>query len=181
MSTIPLIKWDCYLIDCSSIMAFSGADYANPNRFITYRQQIWAHLEQMILLDRLRTVAQVLPELEYNDPESCRRLYPLRGRFVLPTDKQADISVLNLVSKYPGIIDKGQTYTREPADPYLIVYAKKLNIPIINEEKRLAERTGARKNKRLMIPDVCEREGMIGQSICLEEFLRNEGIIPKLP
>jgi hypothetical protein len=178
MSITSLIEWDCYLIDCSSIMAFSGADYANPDRFKAYRQQIWNHLEQMILSDRLRTVTQVFPELEYNDPQSYNRLLPLRDRFVLPIDKQTDISVLNLISKYPGIIDSGQTYTREPADPFLIVYAKKLNIPIINEEKSLAERTGDRKHKRLMIPDVCQREGMTNQSIHLEELLRKEGVIP---
>ena len=159
-------------------MTFSGADYANPYHFITYREQIWVHLENMISADRLKTVAQVLPELEFNDPESYKRLYPLRDKFVVPTDDQTDFRVLNLISKYPRIIDKGQTYTREPADPYLIVYAQKLGIPIINDEKSLAQRTGARKNRRLMIPDVCEREGMKGQSICLEKFLKDNGVIP---
>lgn len=178
MATPPLIKLDLYLIDCSSIMAFSGADYANPNRFLEIREQIWAHFQGMVLSDRLKTVAQVLPELEYNDPDSYKRLYPFRDRFVVPPDNQTEFGVFNLISKYPKLIDKGQTYTREPADPYLIVYAQKLGVPIITEELPLAERKGIRKNKRRMIPDVCDLEGIEDQCICLEEFLQNEGIIP---
>ena len=178
MTTLPLIKLDCYLIDCSSIMTFSGVDFANPDRFKAYREQIWVYLENMISEDRLKTVPQVMPELEFNDTESYKRLYRLRGKFILSPDEQTDFRVLNLISKYPKLIDKNQPYTREPADPYLIVYAQKLGIPIINDEKPLAQRIGARKHKRLMIPDVCELEGMKDQSICLEKFLKDNGVIP---
>lgn len=174
----PLIKFDCYLIDCSSIMTFSGADYANPNRFANYREAIWLHLENMISSDKLKTVPQVWLELEFNDPASYQRLQPFQDKFVLPTDNEADSNVLKLIFKYPSLINyRHGSYTRQPANPYLIFYAQKLGMPIITDEKPLTQRTGTRRSRWLKIPDVCEAEGIKDQCICLEEFLKAEGVI----
>ena len=174
---LPLIPLNCHLIDCSSIMAFSGADYANPTRFIRYREQIWTFLENKIDADGLKTVPQVWGELEFNDPDSCERLRRRRGQFFLPPEHDTDLRIINIISKYPNLVDKNQHYTREPADPYLIAYAQKWNVPIICDEKPLEERIGARKNRHLKIPDVCKLEkNMI--CINLENYLKIECVIP---
>lgn len=178
MVQTPLIKFDYYLIDCSAIMDFSGADYANPDRYIEYREKIWVHLENMISSDKLKTVPQVWLELEYNDPASCQRLIPFRDKFVLPSDPEADTNVLHLIFKYPSLVNyRRGSYTRQPADPYLIYYAQKLGVPIITDERPLAKRTGDRKKRWLKIPDICDAEGMKDQCICLEKFLKTEGLI----
>lgn len=177
MVSAPLIQLDFFLIDCSSIMAFSGADYANPHRFETFREQIWVHLENMIDTDKLKTVRQVWIELEYNDPSSFARLQRRNDRFTLPTEDETDFRVLNLISKYPKIIDHRQYFSREPADPYLIVYAQKWNVPIICDELPLAQRTGRRKGRQLKIPDVCDKENI--ECINLEKYLKNQGVIPQ--
>lgn len=113
MVTLPLIAPDCYLIDCSSIMAFSGADYAAPDRYLARRESIWIHLEEMIACDRLKTVSQVWKELEFLDKGSFNRLRPSRNKFILPADDDTEFKVLNLISKYPNIIDYRLHYTRE--------------------------------------------------------------------
>jgi len=162
-------------------MAFSGADYSNPDKFLKYREQIWTYLEDMISKDGLKTVPQVGPELEFNDFDSWQRLFPLRGKFILPTDGDADRLVLDLIYKYGRkfAFSGSSSYTRTPADPFLIVYAKKLGVQIITDELPLAKRKGKSKDKKLTIADVCDGEGMSGQYICLEDFLKGEGIIPK--
>jgi hypothetical protein len=157
-------------------MAFSGADFSDPDRFLNYRDQIWLHLETMITSDRLKTVPQFWPELEFNDQESYKRLYRHHDKFTIPTDDDTDFRVLNLISKHPTIIDYRLHYTREPADPYLVVYAQKYGVAIITDEKPLAQRIGRRKNRRHMIPDVCNAEGI--KCKCLEDFLRDEGVVP---
>jgi hypothetical protein len=176
MITTALIPSEFYLIDCSSIIAFSGADYFNPNRFLKYREHIWLHLEEMITLDRLKTVSQFWPELEFNDQESYKRLHCLHDKFTLSADDQTDFSVLNLISKYPKLVDYRLHYTREPADPYLIVYARKYGVPIITDEKPLVQRVSQRRNRWVKIPDVCNAEKMKWR--CLEDFLKDEGVIP---
>lgn len=159
-------------------MAFSGADYAHPKRFFSYRDQIWTFVENKIDSDKLKTVPQVWGELEYNDPTSCERMRSRRSRFLLPSEHDTDLRIINILAKYPKLVDKNQLYTRDPADPYLIAYAQKWNLPIICDEKPLEERIGARKNKRLMIPDVCKLEkGMI--CLKLEKYLKDEGLIPQ--
>jgi len=158
-------------------MAFSGADYANPHRFEIYREKIWVHLEYMIDTDKLKTVRQVWLELEYNDPDSCARLRPRYNRFILPVEDETDFRVLNLISQYPSLIDYKQYYSREPADPYLIVYAKKWDVPIICDELPLAKRIGARKTKWLKIPDVCDKENI--EWLDLEKYLKSQGAIPQ--
>ncbi len=160
MVNLRLIPSDFFLIDCSSIMAFSGADFANPHRFRDYRDKIWAHLEGMISMDRLKTVSQVWMELEYNDPESCVLLRHCRDRLLLPADHITDIRIMNIISKYPGIVDHNQHYSREPADPYLIAYAQKHAAVIITDEKPRAARTGHHKNRKTTIPDICSMENM---------------------
>ena len=172
----PLIPAEFYLIDCSSIMAFSGADYADPDRFIAYRDKIWTHLETMLDSGRLKTVSQAWIELEYNDGESYERLKPKEGKLILPADDSTDFRVLNLISRHPKLIDDRQSYTREPADPYLIVYAQKWGVTIISDEKPVSERKGKRKSRRHMIPDICPAEGV--RCIRLEKFLKEEGVIP---
>ena len=179
MVQTPLIKFEYYLIDCSAIMNFSGADYANPDHYIKYREKIWLHLENMISSDKLKTVSQVWPELEFNDYLSYQRLIPFRDKFVLPIDPEADANVLQLIFKYPSLVNyRRGSYTRQPADPYLIYYAKKLGVPIITDEKPLSQRTGGRRTRWLKIPDICDAEGMQDQYICLEEFFKTEGLIP---
>ena len=175
---VPLIPLNCHLIDCSSIMVFSGADYANPMRFTTYREQIWTFLENKVDSDKLKTVPQVWGELEFNDPAAWERLRPRRNQFLLPSEHDTDLRIINILSKYPKLVDKNQHYTRDPADPYLIAYAQKWGLPIICDEKPLEQRIGARKSKRLMIPDVCKLEkNMI--CINLEKYLKDEGVIPQ--
>lgn len=159
-------------------MAFSGADYANPNKFLAYRKEIWTYLEGMISAGRLKTVSEVWPELKRNDPASHTRLHRFHDQLTLSRHKLTDIEVFNLISRYPDIIDDKQYYTMKPADPYLIVYARRLRVPIITDEKSLAERTGKWNKKKLNIPDVCDREGM-KKCIHLEDFLKGEGVIPK--
>ena len=179
MVQTPLIKFEYYLIDCSAIMDFSGADWANPNRYIEYREQIWLHLENMISSNKLKTVSQVWLELEFNDPASHQRLSPIRGKFVLSVDVDADAGVLELIFKYPSLVNyRRGSYTRPPADPFLIYYAQKFGVPIITDEKPLSERTGDRKTRWLKIPDICDAEGMKEQCISLEKFLKTEGLIP---
>ncbi len=158
-------------------MAFSGADFASPDRFIHYRDEIWLHLEAMIDSDRLKTVQQVWTELEWNDESSCKRLSPRRDRFILPSDNDTDLRIINILAKYPKLVDKNQHYTREPADPYLIAYAQKWHVPIICDEKPLDERVGRRKTKRLMIPDVCRLEPNM-TCLKLEKYLKDLNIIP---
>ena len=175
MPLIPLL--DCHLIDCSSIMAFSGADFANPNKFISYRSEIWNFIEKQISLDRLKTVRQVWGELQYNDPDSTNRLQRYHSQMILPSENDTELRIINILSKYPKLVDKNQHYTREPADPFLIAYAQRLGIGIICDEKPLRERKGARKNKRIMIPDVCEAEKNI-ECINIETYLKNEAVIP---
>lgn len=172
---LPLIASDCSLIDCSSIMAFSGADYSDPNRYLAFRDVIWRHIKGMVVSDRLKTVRQVWKELEFLDQDSCAQLRDCRDKFILATDQDTDFRVLNLISKYPKLIDHRIHYTREPADPYLIVYAQKTGFPIITEEKSLSQRRGDRKNRHLKIPDVCASEGV--KCVNLKDFLRKEGLI----
>jgi hypothetical protein len=74
-------------------MAFSGADYANPDAFLPYREQIWAHVENLISTDKLKTVLQFWPELEFNDVISYKRLYPYHDRLTLPTDDETDFKI----------------------------------------------------------------------------------------
>jgi hypothetical protein len=179
MVQTPLIKFDFSLIDCSAIMNFSGADFANPDRFKKYRIQIWSHIETMISSNELKTVSQVWSELEFNDPASYQRLNPIHEKFLIPIEPEADSYVLQLIFKYPSLINyRRGSYTRPPADPYLIYYAKKYGVPIITDEKPLAERTGDRKTRWLKIPDICAAEGMKDQCVSLEKFLKTEGIIP---
>lgn len=161
-------------------MAFSGADWSNPNRFAVFREKIWSHLESMISTDRLKTVPEVWPELEYNDKASWERLSPIHDKFVLPKDGEADSLVLALIFKYGRkfIFSGSSHYNRTPADPFLIVYAKKLCVQIITDEKPLAERKGKWRNRKLTIPDVCKAEGMNNQCVYLEDFLKTEGVIP---
>lgn len=176
MVNLRLIPSDFFLIDCSSIMAFSGADFANPRRFCDYRERIWTHLEGMIATDRLKTVSQAWAELEYNDPESCVRLHRFRDRLILPMDHMTDIRIINIISKHPRIVDHNQHYTREPADPYLIAYAQKHAAIIISDEKPLSARIGQNKNRKTTIPDVCIMENM--KCLSLEAFLKDQGVIP---
>jgi len=159
-------------------MAFSGADYANPMKFKTYREQIWTFLENQIDSDKLKTVPQVWGELEFNDSASHTRLSPRRNQFLLASEHDTDLRIINILSKYHKLVDSNQMFTREPADPYLIAYAQKYGIPIICEEKSLEERIGKRKNKRLNIPDVCKLEKNL---VCkkLEIYLKDEGVIPQ--
>jgi hypothetical protein len=158
------------------MMAFSGADYANPDKFSLYREQIWKHIESVIDNNQLKTVRQAWIELEFNDPDSSSRLHSRQETFITSSDDQTDFRVLNLISKYPKLIDYRQTYTREPADPYLITYAQKWGAPIISDEKPLSQRTGTSKNRRMPIPDVCAQENIV--CLNLETYLKSKGIIP---
>lgn len=179
MTLLPLFKPDYYLIDTSSIMAFSGADWSNPDRFLIYRDKIWSHLENMISSGKLRTVPQVWTELEYNDRPSWERLLSLHGKFVIQNDDDADSMVLGLIWKYGRklVFSGSSNYTRPPADPYLIAHAKKFSVKIITDEIPLSQRKGKWKSRKISIQDVCEAEGMKDRCICLEELLKSEGVI----
>jgi hypothetical protein len=178
MVTIPLFAADFFLIDCSSIITFSGADYVNPNRFLNYREKIWNHIETMIDAGKLKTVPQLWDELEYNDPASYEKLKVRRKKFTVDPDKDTDSRVIQLLFKYPSLLEHGVLlhYTREPADPFLIDYAQTWKASIIADEKRLAERTGMKHKKVLKIPDVCDIENI--PCICLEKYLKDNGVIP---
>jgi hypothetical protein len=177
MVTIPLAPLNFHLIDCSSIISFSGADYSNPDRFLDYREDIWEYLEDLIDHDKLKTVPQLWKEIEYNDTNSYKRLNARHDRFTVDPDDDTDSKVLHLLYMYPSLIEAGILhYTREPADPYLIVYAQKWRVPIIADEKRIHERIGKNSNKRLKIPDVCDKENIPCTNI--EKYLKKEKIIP---
>jgi hypothetical protein len=173
-----LIPPDCYLIDCSSIVAFSGLDRSNPNKFLAYREKIWAHLEGMIAANRLKTVREVWPELKWLDPKSYARLHPFHAQMTMPRPQETEAEVVQLAAKYPDIIDLNPSYKLRQADPYLVVCARRNGMAIITDEKSQVERTGKRKKNKLNIPDVCNREGM-RKCIHIEDFMKNEGIIPK--
>jgi hypothetical protein len=175
---LPLFPLNFHLIDCSSIIAFSGADYANPNKFIAYRKKIWEFLEYKINEDKIKTVPQFWKELEYNDTDSYKRLFFHHDKFTVGSDDDMDSMALHLIFKYPSLIDIGLShYTRDPSDPYLIVFAQKWGVPIIADEKRIQDRLGKRQKKKLKIPDICDKENIT--CICLEMYLKQQGIIPQ--
>ncbi len=128
----------------------------------------------------LKTVPQVMNstgELQFKDEGSYQRLRPRRDTIVcsLPNGYEADLTAIT--TNYPNLlIRKLGDYTREPADPYLILCARAFGVSIITEEKHYNDRTGKKKWKKTSIPDVCEAEGI--PWLYLEDFLRVIGILP---
>ena len=177
MVSISLIPVEFSLIDCSSVIAFSGADFGKPRQFITYRQKIWDFLESQINTERLKTVPQFWEELAFNDESSYRRLHPFRERFTVHPDEDTDHRIRLLLFTYPSLLaGKARTYTREPSDPFLIVFAQKWHTPIVADEKRLSERTGKNQSKSLSIADVCDCEKI--ECVNIERYLKSNGVIP---
>ena len=153
-----------YLIDCSAIMGFSGADQSDPNKYLVQREHIWTSLEAMIDDGKLKTVPQVLNsngELQFNDDVSYQRLRTKRDKLVLRPTQGYESRITQILSKYPKLLSgKMDSYTREPADPYLIDVAAESGLIIVTEELLLRDRKGSRRNRKTSIPDVCEAEGV---------------------
>ena len=166
-----------YLIDNGPIMNLSGADQANPTRYAAHRAAIWGALEQMIREGRLKTVPQVNRvdgELAFLDQASYDRLKPLRDLFTPPSDPSLDVEaeVQTLLAKYQ-MIEPNITYTRDPADPYLVVYAKHYGCTVVSDETSKTTKRG-RRAKRDYLPDVCPQEGV--RCITFDQFLTECGI-----
>ena len=176
MTTLSLFPRLFHLIDCSSIVAFSGADYAKPNMYIDYRDKIWAHIESMIDGDKLKTVPQLWEELRFVDESSYIRLRGRRVKFTVELDSNTDPMIIKLLFKYPDLLSHKAGYTREPCDPYLIVYAQQWKTPIICDEKSISERIGKNAKKRLSVPDVCSKENLV--CVKLVQYLKEQKIIP---
>lgn len=160
-------------------MAFSGADYARPERYRAERDHIWTCVESLIDDGKLKTVPQVTNsdgELEFNDALSYKRLRERQKAFTLslPNGYEKEISLL--LGKYPRLLGRNLNYSREPADPYIVISARFYGYKVMTEERHYRDRTGKNKGKKTSIADVCDAEGM--DWCYLDDFLRGAGIIP---
>lgn len=163
------------MLDCTCIMNLSGADYANSDKYARSREQIWKALEELIRQGRLKTVPQVMQpngELEFNDQPSYQRLFPLRSEFTLSVDNSVENEIPKLLGKY-DLIDPNITYTRDPADPYLVVCARAYGYTVVTDETSKQAKRGRRRRKDYL-PDVCAGEGV--RCITFEQFLNEVGI-----
>lgn len=178
MTLFPFLDLGYRIIDTSAFVSFSGADFAEPGKYVNQREAIWLRIEELICEGKLKTVPEVWGELGFVDPPSQQRLEPLKDKLLLKREELQD--VYNLVLEFGHKLLNANTYTpgREPADPPLLVHAFKYNVPIINSEKPIEERKGQRKGRKLCIPDVCKLKGKSELSIPFEKFLCDEGLIP---
>jgi Domain of unknown function (DUF4411) len=99
---------------------------------------------------------EVREELERYDPDGLERLkqYPACRLIIRRTQKIVQ-QYQAITSAHPDLMKGGSRFN--PADPWLILVAEKLNCRIITEELLKSQRTTQtpRLQKRERIPDVC--------------------------
>ena len=133
------------------------------------RELIWPRLIARIEDGRLKTVTQVMNELQRNDRYAYERLSPLRKHFVLSTEGMMN-GVVALLSRFPDLV-RADALT-ESADPWIIQAGVVHSLTIVSNEFANHER---KKPGRVRIPDVCDE--LKKPCIKLDEFIRREGLL----
>ncbi len=145
---------------------FYALGHYYPSRFPT----IWARLEDLAKDGTLRSVREVLREIEGNCPfetiETWVKVH--RDIFKPPNDQEMKfIAKLFEKKQYQGFVKRQNILKGRPvADPFVIAAAKNLEGQVVTLESPTAG--GAR------IPAACKDFGV--ECIDLEQFLEREGL-----
>lgn len=139
------------------------------------RGLIWQGLERLTGEGRLQLIKQVVEELR--DPAFLpvlNRLQSFRGYRVFRMSNDLRLRYRQLMTKYPELARAIARYDpqRDPADPWLIVYAQKYGYAIATEEVPSSQRR-AKARRGPPIPDVCDSEGI--HCVNLRRLANDEG------
>jgi hypothetical protein len=170
---------EVFLIDSCSVIRLDGKDRNPP--VLSYntveRELVWSGLEAMAEVGRIKVIKEVREELERYDPDGLERLkqYPA-CRLIIRRTQNVVQKYQAIASAYPDLLKGGSRFN--PADPWLIVAADRLDCQIVTEELLKSQRTTQtrRLQKRERIPDVCVAEGL-KSTISLRDLALKKGWI----
>jgi hypothetical protein len=121
---------------------------------------VWDTVIRLIEERRLKTVEQVMGELEKVDPASFARVKPYRKDFVERITPELFDEAGRISETYPRM--SRPWHQNDSADPWLLAAAKLRGYVVVTDEA----------NRRQRIPVVCQREGV--QCIDLTAFVEAE-------
>jgi hypothetical protein len=153
-----------YLLDSDCVIRLDGKDKVlqgntpRPPQFTPVeRGLIWDGLESLSRDGRLQIIKQVAHELERLYPEGLDRLRGFPHTSPPRVTRDLRVRYQNLLACYPTMV---RPYAqRDPADPWLVVTAKKYNYSIVTMELSRQVRA-SRPRHGPPLPDVCQAEGI---------------------
>jgi Domain of unknown function (DUF4411) len=158
------------MVDCSSFMHLGG--HVSSPRLRAYSpnelERIWRNLIARIEDGRVKTVPQVMDELQRNDRRSFDRLQPFRKTLTVPNAGRVN-AVRLLLTAFPDLVRADAL--SDPADPWLIVAAADHNAVVVTNEVPSAER---RRPGPPRIPDVCAAHHI--EWISVVTFVNRKGL-----
>ena len=111
---------------------------------------VWSGFVALAHDGRLKTVPQVLDELERNDPEGYERLNAVRRQIVIANADYVS-AVQAILGVFPTLVRADAI--SDPADPWLIAVAVRNSYIVVCNELPSAVRR--RPDGKIRIPDVC--------------------------
>jgi hypothetical protein len=113
--------------------------------------KVWDAFVSQVEADKLKSVRQVLEELERRWPDVYKRLKPLKKTILIPDGDLYSSDVITEIREiqrlHPGLINP--LAGGNPADPFLISVAKSKLAIVVTDEKSKG------KNHKSKIPFVC--------------------------
>lgn len=119
---------------------------------------IWHGLEDLARIGRLRLIGQVKDELDDKHKAAKERLCAHPKHRAPNMSRRIRLRYKQVVQDYPGWVRPD--WQKDPADPWLVAYAEEFSYSIVTEEIHAAEHRPKWKQRRIYIPDVCERRGV---------------------
>ena len=118
----------------------------SPPFALAERGAIWDGLENLANHGRLKVIRQVSAELRHGYPEGYQKIAAM-PHTDLPIRKTQAVIVeyQRIVTAYPDIRPGPG---KDPADPWLVLIAKKREYTILSEELKINERDPSAKGKR---------------------------------
>ncbi len=129
---------------------------------------VWNGLINLVESGILRTVSEVLVELERNDEESYRRLKPLTRSIVIKETAAILLVVREIGDEFPRLVGVGIPHGQNRADAYVIAAARVNGMAVVSDESR-------NDPKQRRIPAACDHFGV--ECIDLRTLLNHEGIL----
>jgi hypothetical protein len=155
--TLPSV----YLIDACSLLWLDGVNQEpdGANRYNPDEQaKVWARLDDLVRHGNLKLTTDVKGELRrMGSGSAVRRLAAYSGHKVQRRTNALRVTYQQVVASHlngnhPVVRPE---WVRDPADPWLVAYAKLYGYTIITDELPAALHRTRSKRQKVFIPDLC--------------------------
>lgn len=169
-----------YLLDCSTLCTLDGRHWNDepPAYQGEDYERVWTGIESLATLGRVKLIPHVKAELQLYNPEALRRLIRIRQHRVATRTASLVRLYQELLAKYPQMV---RDPSRDPADPWLIAYARlNAGYVIVTEETPIVEAASSRARRRKLrngppLPDLCSEFQIRWTN--LRGFVADEGLL----